>query len=58
MKKIFLLLAAILSLQCAMAQNVAFFVKGGIGMSDWIGQDWMSPLKESGDSAQDWACPA
>ena len=39
MKKLFLLLAAILSLQCAMAQNVAFFVKGGIGMSDWIGKE-------------------
>ena len=39
MKKLFLLLAAILSLQCAMAQNVDVFVKGGIGMSDWIGKE-------------------
>lgn len=39
MKKLFLLLAAILSLQCAMAQNVDVFVKGGIGMSNYVGDD-------------------
>ena len=39
MKKLFLLLAVILSLQCAMAQDVSFFVKGGIGLSNYIGKD-------------------
>lgn len=40
MKKLFLLLAAvIISLPCAMAQDVDVFVKGGIGMSNYIGKD-------------------
>ena len=40
MKKLFLLLAAvIISLPYAMAQDVDVFVKGGIGMSNYIGKD-------------------
>ena len=40
MKKLFLLLAAvIISLPCAVAQDVDVFVKAGVGMSNYVGDD-------------------